>query len=83
MSITFKAQFFLAEYGYYGPPLLWRVDVFEAGTGRFYKIFEKHRGYEFSMMVVRKSVTSSPAVRTIFGTNEALVIPGIVLISRK
>lgn len=35
------------------------------------------------MTEVRKSVMSIPAVRSIFGTSEALVIPGIVLISKK
>ena len=38
---------------------------------------------EFSMMVERKAVISIEAVLTIFGTREALVIPGIVLISKK
>lgn len=32
-------------------------------------------------MVLKNSVISIPAVRTIFGTRDALVIPGIVLIS--
>ena len=39
--------------------------------------------YEHSMIPVRKSVMSIPAVRTILGTREALVMPGIVLTSRK
>ena len=39
--------------------------------------------YEFSIMVVRKSVISIPAVLTIFGTSDAAVIPGIVFTSRK
>ena len=37
----------------------------------------------FSMMSVRKSVMSMPAARTILGTRDALVMPGMVLTSRK
>ena len=35
------------------------------------------------MIPVRKSVMSNLAVRIIFGTRDALVIPGIVLTSKK
>lgn len=38
---------------------------------------------QLSMTVLRKSVIAMPAVRTIFGTSEASVIPGMVFISRK
>ena len=38
---------------------------------------------EFSMIVDRKAVMSREAVLTILGTSEALVIPGMVLISKK
>ena len=41
------------------------------------------RHHEFSIMPVRKAVMSMPAARTILGTSEALVMPGIVLTSRK
>ena len=47
----------------------------------FYEVYKTH--YEFSMILVRKSVIERPAARTICGTREAAVIPGIVLTSRK
>ena len=48
-----------------------------------YEMYQYLLNFEDSMMEERKSVISMPAVRTIFGTNDALVIPGIVLTSRK
>ena len=52
------------------------------GLGSFaYEVPQKH--YEFSITVVRKSVIDIPDARTICGTSEAEVIPGMVFTSRK
>ena len=75
------AQFLREEHQNQTPRLRRRVQGLEAGDAVADELGEQH--YECSMMVLRKAVMSRPAVRTIRGTSDALVMPGIVLISRK
>ena len=63
------------------PCLLRRIQSLKRSGALPYKLREQH--YEFSIIELSKAVKSKPAVRIILGTREALVIPGIVLISRK
>ena len=63
------------------PRLTGRIQSLEPAGALAYELREQH--YEFSMIVERNCVTVKPASRTILGTREALVIPGMVLTSRK
>lgn len=87
IGITLSTKQFLAQHQDYRAGLLgWIQRLQHLGAG-FYKFRKKHDDlspyYEFSMTDVRNEVMSSPAARTILGTSDALVMPGIVLTSKK
>ena len=81
MRVALSAKHLAAKTKNEAPSLLRRIQSLKSRTAFPYKLREQH--YEFSMIVERKSVKLSPASRTILGTRDALVIPGIVLTSRK
>ena len=81
MGVTVYPKTFPAEKMKDIPGFGSRIKVSKTGNPFPKEIPEQHQ--ELSIIPVRKSVMSIPAVLTILGTSEALVIPGIVLTSRK
>ena len=71
----------LAQTQHEAPRLLRRVQSLERRGAIQYEAPQLH--YEFSTMTDRNSVMLMPAWRTILGTSDALVMPGMVLVSRK
>ena len=81
MRIARDTQPFTAEQRHQTPRLGRRVQSFES-RGRLPDEIRKQH-YESSIIPLRNSVMSIPAAATILGTSEALVMPGMVLTSRK
>ena len=80
-SLSSRPETVLAEYGEDRPGFSLRIQFFEGGYAFLQELRQQHQ--VFSMTFVRNAVMSIPAARTILGTREALVMPGMVLISKK
>ena len=78
MGIALRAEHILTEHEDNVPRLPGRIQMFKGSRALIDKTGQQHY-----MSLVRKAVMSSPAARTILGTSDALVMPGIVLTSRK
>ena len=76
-----SAAAFLTKHQHDVHGLRGRIKGFKPGRTFLEEVSQEHQ--ELSIIPVRKSVMSIPAVLTILGTREALVIPGMLLTSRK